>query len=82
MSIGKRYRLRVNQYGLGWGLPNSWGGWVFILASLAVLVPIAIRLIHGHPFLFVLVLGATTLLFVRVCYIKEEPLSGESRKIE
>jgi hypothetical protein len=80
MSIEKRYWFRVNQYGLGWGLPSSWGGWVFIVAALAVLVPVAIRLVFGHPFFFVLVLAATTLLFVRVFHIKGVLLPDESRK--
>jgi hypothetical protein len=81
MSTEKHYWLRVNRYGFGWGLPSSWGGWLFILVSLAVLVPMAIRLISGHPFLFALVLGATTLLFVRVVHVKGQPLSDEPKNI-
>lgn len=81
MSRGRRYWFRVKRRRLGCGLPNSWRGWVFFLASLALLLMVAVRLMPRHPILFAVVLGTTTLLFVRVCYIKGEPLSGEPRKI-
>jgi hypothetical protein len=80
MSTEKRYWFRAKRYGLGWGLPCSWQGWAFFLAWLAALTAVAINLMPRRPFLFALVLGAMTLIFVVVCYIKGEPLSGEFRK--
>lgn len=76
MITEKRYWFRAKQSGLGWGLPCSWQGWVFFLAWLAVLMTVAVSLMPRRPLLFALVLGAMTLIFVLVCYIKGEPLSG------
>ena len=81
MSNEKRYWFRAKRYGLGWGLPCSWQGWVFFLAWLAVLIMATIDLMPRRPFLFALVLGAMTLILVVVCHIKGEPLPGGSRKI-
>ena len=81
MSNEKRYWFRAKRHGLGWGLPCSWQGWAFFLAWLAVLIIATISLMPRRPFLFALMLGAMTLIFVVVCSIKGEPLSGGSRKI-
>jgi hypothetical protein len=55
---------------------------VFFLAWLAVLMMASLRLMPRRPFSFTLVLGAMTLIFVLVCYIKGEPLSGGPGKNE
>ncbi len=80
MSTDRRYWFRAKRYGWGWGLPCSWQGWVFFLIWLAALWVAAVRLMPGRPFLFTMVLGAMTVLFVSICYIKGEPLG--SRKIQ
>ena len=75
-SVEKRYWFRAKRSGLGWGMPCSWQGWVFFLTWLAVLVVAARSLIHGHPFLFTMILAAMTVILVLACYIKGEPLSA------
>ena len=76
MGVDGRYWFRAKRFGLGWGLPCSWQGWTFFLIWLGVLIMCAIKLVHGRPLLFALVLAIMTLLFVAVCYVKGEPLSG------
>jgi hypothetical protein len=82
MSTERRYWFRAKRYGWGWGLPCSWQGWVFFLVWLAALLAAAVRLMRGRPFLFTMVLAAMTVLFVAICYIKGEPLSGGFRKVQ
>lgn len=76
MNVEGRYWFRAKRSGLGWGLPCSWQGWTFFLIWLCVLIVCAIKLIHGRPLMFALALSIMTLIFVAVCYIKGEPLSG------
>ncbi len=80
MNTDRRYWFRAKRYGLGWGLPCSWQGWLFFLGWLAVLMTVTLGLMPKRPFLFALVLGLMTLIFVLVCYIKGEPLSSTSGK--
>lgn len=70
------YWFRAKRFGLGWGLPCSWQGWTFFWIWLGVLIICALKLIHGRPLLFALVLAIMTLIFVAVCYVKGQPLSG------
>ena len=76
MITKNHYWFRAKRYGLGWGLPCSWQGWVFFLFWLAVLAIAAANLMPRRPLVFTLVLTGMTLILVLVCYIKGEPLPG------
>jgi hypothetical protein len=44
-----RYWFRAKRYGLGWGSPLAWQGWVFFIAWLLI-VPLGVRyLTPGKP---------------------------------
>jgi hypothetical protein len=74
MSAKDNYWFRAKRYGLGWGLPCSWQGWVFFLIWVAVLGIGAVELIPARPFVFTLFLAGMTVILVFACYIKGEPL--------
>jgi len=82
MGTGNNYWFRAKRNGLGWGLPCSREGWTFFLLWFGVLAIAAVELMPKRPFIFTLVLGGMTLILVAVCYVKGEPLSGESKKSE
>lgn len=74
MTAKDKYWFRAKRYGLGWGLPCSWQGWVFFLTWVAVLGIGAVELIPARPFVFTLFLAGMTVILVLACYIKGEPL--------
>lgn len=74
MSNDNYYWFRAKRSGLGWGLPCSWQGWVFLLIWFAVLVTAAVALMPKRPLIFTFVLAFMTLILVAACYIKGEPL--------
>jgi hypothetical protein len=80
MSTKNHYWFRAKRYGLGWGLPCSWQGWVFFLIWLAVLAVAAAKLMPARPLVFTLVLAGMTLISVLACYIKGEPLSRSAKR--
>jgi hypothetical protein len=77
MSAKNHYWFRAKRFGLGWGLPCSWQGWVFFLIWLAMLVVAAVRLVPRRPLVFTLFLAGMTLILVLACHLKGEPLSRD-----
>lgn len=75
-SPAKSYWFPAKRYGWGWGPPTAWQGWLVLLAYAAALALLIWRVPPGaHPFLFVGLLMAATLLLVSVCWLKGEPPS-------
>lgn len=67
------YWFRAKSYGLGWGLPLAWQGWVFFFAwmmmfflSLRVLTP------GSRPMRWVFIAAMVIFLLV-ICYWKGDP---------
>jgi hypothetical protein len=80
MDAERHYWFRLKRYGRGWGLPCSWQGWIFFIAWLVALAIAVLELMPQRPFAFTLVLAVLALLYVAVCYIKGEPLTGSPRQ--
>ena len=76
MATQPRYWFRAKRFGLGWGLPLTWQGWlVFFLYLLsAVTAMVFLTPARYGVGIFVAVLAGLTLLFVAVCWLKGEPL--------
>ena len=74
MAEVKRYWFRAKRYGWGWGLPNTWQGWVVLALYLGALSALLIRVPPsaslGAYLLFFMLL---TLAFVAICWLKGEP---------
>ncbi|HLH10946.1 MAG TPA: hypothetical protein VKV77_03580 [Methylovirgula sp.] len=69
-----KYWFPAKRYGWGWGLPNTWQGWV-TLAVFVSLVVLGTFLFPPHKaavayFLYVAVLVAG---FCGICWLKGEP---------
>lgn len=82
MSTEKHYWFRAKRFGSGWGLPCSWQGWTFFVIWLALLAIAAVELMPARPLMFTFALAGMALILVAACYIKGEPLSGGSKRIE
>jgi len=65
-----RYWFRAKRYGLGWGLPLAWQGWVFFFAWMLT-VPLGIRFLTP-PMRWAFVAAMVILLLV-ICYWKGDP---------
>jgi hypothetical protein len=70
-----RYWFRAKRYGLGWGAPLSWQGWVVFFVWMALTIPgsvwLTLRGLWGTFSVFMLVMCA---ILIAICYIKGEPL--------
>ncbi|WP_082532847.1 MULTISPECIES: hypothetical protein [unclassified Roseateles] len=67
------YWFPAKRYGWGWGVPNTWQGWVVLSAFAALLSLGAIfRGQLGH-LLFIAYTVAVCLGLVAVCWLKGEP---------
>jgi hypothetical protein len=68
-----RYWFRAKRYGLGWGLPLVWQGWVFLLAWIVTVLVGHRLLLPGDKVLRWTFTGAMIILLLVVCYWKGEP---------
>ena len=68
-----RYWFRAKRYGLGWGLPCAWQGWVFLITWLMAL-PFGHRFLapNNRPLRWAFT-AAMLLLLITVFYWKGEP---------
>jgi hypothetical protein len=67
------YWFRAKRYGLGWGLPLVWQGWVFLVFWM-VSVPIGLRLLTpvSKPLRWAFIAAMGTFLLL-ICYWKGDP---------
>ena len=69
-----RYWFPAKRYGLGWGLPCAWQGWLTLLLYIAAIVLIAFRFPpDGSSAVFLFSVMALSLLLIMVCWLKGEP---------
>jgi hypothetical protein len=67
------YWFRAKSYGLGWGLPCAWQGWVFFIAWLIVL-PVGLHVLTpGDRTLRFGFISAMVMGLLGVCYFKGDP---------
>jgi hypothetical protein len=88
MSVSEKNNTKVwfpaKKYGVGWGLPVTWQGWIVIFAYLVLMLggivflarsPIAIPLFFAYAFVL-------TALFIFICWKKgEKPTFRWGKKI-
>lgn len=73
--ISSRYWFPAKTYGWGWGLPNSWQGWLVLLLYLASIFSVSIVISPRlHQMLFFLSLLVLTAGLGVICWLKGEPL--------
>jgi len=75
MPTEPRYWFPAKRYGWGWGIPQTWQGWVVVAAFTALLIAGTIVLTPARQYALYLayVVVLSTLLFV-VCWLNGEPL--------
>jgi hypothetical protein len=68
-----RYWFRAKRYGLGWGLPLAWQGWVFLLSWLLI-VPLGVWFLTpgSKPLRSAFIVAMVAILLV-ICYWKGDP---------
>ena len=63
-----RYWFRAKRYGLGWGLPLTWQGWV-VFVSWILILPVGLRfLTPGSQFVRRGFVAAMVIFLLVVCY--------------
>jgi hypothetical protein len=68
-----RYWFRAKRYGLGWGLPLAWQGWVFFFSWLLIF-SLGIRfLTPGSAPMRLAFTALMVVLLVVICFWKGEP---------
>lgn len=70
----QRYWFYAKTYGLGWGLPASWEGWVFFLLWMPTAIGGTCWLAGTHGPIALLFLGLMIAVLIVVCIWKGEPL--------
>jgi hypothetical protein len=68
-----RYWFRAKRYGLGWGLPLAWQGWVFFFLWLLIVLSGVRLLAPGSKPMRWVFLSAMVIIFFVVCYWKGDP---------
>jgi hypothetical protein len=70
-----KYWFRAKRYGLGWGLPCAWQGWVVLLGYVGLLVAAVPFLQSGADvILYVSLVIVLTGLLIAICWKKGEPV--------
>lgn len=81
MASPKRYWFPAKEFGVGWGVPQVWEGWLVLAAYVA-----GIALVHhflplaGDPRGFAAGIGGLTALLMLVCWLKGEPIGWAGRR--
>lgn len=74
MEKPTRYWFPAKKYGWGWGLPDMWQGWLVLLAYLAGIIFIFLRMPPGvQPNGFAVSVIALSIILVVICWWKGEP---------
>ena len=73
MPTNHNYWFPAKRYGWGWGLPETWQGWIVLILWFAALVAAGRVFIPRSPIPFLVTVAVTSAIFVLVCYLKGEP---------
>ena len=66
--------FKAKTYGWGWGLANTWQGWLTYAAYVALLAAGgALFPPNRDPLAFALVVAVLTMALVGICFLKGEP---------
>lgn len=69
--LERRYRFRAKRYGIGWGLPLTWEGWVVLCIFIAALLGAPVFTGDSSLALGAVVVTAS-LVLLAVCWWKGE----------
>jgi hypothetical protein len=74
MQPESRYWFPAKRYGWGWGLPDTWQGWLVLATFLGLVVAGAIIFPPAaSPVLYVVYIVVLGVLLLGVCWLKGEP---------
>jgi hypothetical protein len=77
----RRYWFPAKEFGVGWGLPRAWEGWVVLAAYVVGLAMVQAFLpLQRDPRGFAIGVGASTAALILVCWLKGEPIDWEGRR--
>ena len=66
--------FKAKTYGWGWGLANTWQGWLTYAGYVALVAASAALFPPGRgPLAFALAVGGLTAALVGICFLKGEP---------
>lgn len=72
----KKYWFPAKRYGIGWGAPRTWQGWVVIILHLSIIAASSVTLAKtGNVAPFLGVVFVSTAALVAVCWWKGEEIS-------
>jgi hypothetical protein len=67
------FHAKDPEVGVGWSGPASWQGWVSLALYIAAAIALAAFLVPQHFGLYLLLLGALSVVFVGLCIVKGAP---------
>lgn len=71
----KKIWFPAKRYGLGWGLPVAWQGWVVLVGYLILLLAGMVWLLFKQNAIYYMVyVFAITAVLITICFIKGERL--------
>ncbi|XID75622.1 hypothetical protein ACF3NA_03535 [Alkanindiges sp. WGS2144] len=73
--LAKKIWFPAKRYGLGWGSPVAWQGWLVLIIYFILLVSGTLLLsYHGSMMYYLLYVFIITFILLIICYIKGEKL--------
>jgi len=72
-DVKQQYWFRAKRYGLGWGLPLAWQGWVFFCSWLVLFPSGLLFLTPGNKPARWAFIATMVGLFLLVCFVKGDP---------
>jgi hypothetical protein len=74
MQTENKYWFPAKRYGWGWGIPNSWQGWVVLVAFVALsVVGSFVFPPHTWPGVYYAYMIVLCCLLAGICWLKGEP---------
>ena len=74
MNEQSSYWFPAKRYGWGWGMPNSWQGWLVLVAYTASLLIGAVLIDYrANTTAFVVLALVASLFLTAICWFKGEP---------
>jgi hypothetical protein len=75
MQTEPQYWFPAKRYGWGWGIPNTWQGWLVLAVFGALLAAGSVVLPPGREVgLYLAYVAVLSALLIGVCWLKGEPL--------
>mgnify|MGYP001797406430 CR=1 FL=1 len=72
----KDYWFPAKKYGIGWGVPRVWQGWVVLILHLSIVIASVVTLAKtGNVVPFLVTVFVATAVLVGICWWKGEKTS-------